>query len=359
MDLIPNRDTSRPFPKFQRPMIKGAFSLDQNRSFHNGLENLKYLKIPQKINFNLNDGDDKYREKPASASDERIDHLLKFIMENQAHVISGKRLNVDFVMFRGLMRLIMCTPYENRETWIINAIKFRGTIFLCAEETIEKKNQKAKETARDKMFQRYGFKFESYILSKDPNEDPPGNKKPVNEGEEFCVMFQAELNAKNILYGAEMDGVKIKSNEPIKNIQQLQKASFVEVKVKRYEDNDRQEMNFYKFKGRNWWCQSFIVGIDKIHVGLRDDNGIVHEIKAYDLKELSNKARSSNFWHPNVCMNFLNDFLDKISSDMKHVDDFNLIYQYSYNPRNNFVNSRLLNSRTFLSDEFIQFMANL
>jgi RAT1-interacting protein len=253
----------------------------------------------------------------------------------------------------------MCTPYENRDTWIINAIKFRGTIFLCAEETIEKKNQKANETARDKMFCRYGFKFESYILAKSPTEDPPGNNEPVNEGEEFCVMFQAQLNNKNILYGAEMDGVEIKSTEKIKDIQQLQKASFVEVKVKRYEDNDRQAMNFYKFKGRNFWCQSFIVGIDKIHVGLRDDNGIVDDIKIYDLKELSNKARASNFWHPNVCMNFLNDFLDKVSNDMKNVDDSNLIYQYSYNPRNNLVNLRRLNSSTFLSEEFIQFLNNL
>lgn len=359
MELRPNKDTSRPFPRFQRPSIKGAFSLDQNREYHDGLENLKYFKIPKRIQFNLNDGDEKYNEKPITSSDERIDHLLKFIMRNKANILSGNRLNIDFVSFRGLLRLLMCTPYENRENWIINAIKLKGTIFLCAEETIEKKNQKAKETAKDKMFMRYGFKFENYVLSKSPCDDPPGNSESVNEGEEFCVMFQTQLNDKNILYGAEMDGIEIKSDKPISDIQQLNNTKFVEVKVKRYEDNDRQVMNFYKFKARNWWCQSFIVGIDKIHVGLRDDRGIVKKVKPYCLKELSNKARSSNFWHPNVCMNFLNDFLDRVSSDMRNVDDFNLIYQYTYNPKNDYVNFRRINSSTFLSLEFIQFMQSL
>ena len=44
-------------------------------------------------------------------------------------------LPVDFVCFRGLLVALMTTLYENSNDWEVWAIKFRGTIYLCAKET--------------------------------------------------------------------------------------------------------------------------------------------------------------------------------------------------------------------------------
>ena len=137
-------DVSRSFPKFNRPQIIGAFSVDKEREYKTGMENLKHLKIPKKLGFNLNWGDENYFEKKACSNDEHLNHITTFIMKNKETVIDDRKLKAKFVCFRGLLRLIMNTPYENRETWLINAIKFRGSIYLCAEETTEKRLYKTK-----------------------------------------------------------------------------------------------------------------------------------------------------------------------------------------------------------------------
>ena len=35
-----------------------------------------------------------------------------------------------------------------------------------------------------------------------------------------------------------------------------------------------------------WWAQSFLVGIERVVVGFRDDEGVVHRLHAYATKQL-------------------------------------------------------------------------
>lgn len=340
------KDIRDPFPKFSYPRIVGSFSVNKNREYIDSMINLKYLKIPEEINFNLNSLEENYTEKSLNcSSDENLRHITTFLMKNNMKF-------KGFVCFRGLLRLIMCTPYDKRESWIINAISFKGTIYLCAEETIEKKNKKMSETEENKKFSRYGFKFEKFILkSHDDLED-----ESVNENEEFSVMFQTVLNGINLLYAAEVDGVE--GEKIIKNIQDLQQTKLVEVKVKRRELTDRQLINFYKFKGISWWCQSFLVGIEKIVVGLRDDFGVVDEVTSINLGDINNEARMRNYWHGNVCMNFLSEFLHRVRYDLRKFDDPNVIFQYSFKAFSNVIDMKKVEGKTFLEKEFIDYMSN-
>lgn len=354
-DLRPSHSI-RAFPKFSRPVMEGYFSIDRDRKYHDSLCNLKYLKIPPTVNFNLNEGDSSYVEKTASADEEQIKHLLTFIMKHKDTVMS-KQNAPDFVCFRGLLRMLMSTPYEEREPWIVLATKFKGTIYLCSEETQLKKSEKLRRTDRDKKFLRYGFKFESYILSDHPTKTPPGSSEPVIEPEEFSAMYSTEIDGKKILYGAEMDGVI--SKVPCKNLDDLRKVPMVEVKVKRRETNQRQLENFYKFKSRNWWLQSFLVGIDAIHVGIRNDAGIVEDVKCMTLKELSNEAKRNNYWHGTVAANFLNDFLKQLSKDMKTIDNPNIVFRYHFDSsRSDFVTYQTFEGHrhTLLTPEYITLM---
>jgi RAT1-interacting protein len=256
--------------------------------------------------------------------------------------------------------MIMSTPYEFREPWIILATRYKGTIYLCNEETAKEKGRRMNRTDRDKKFLRYGFKFERYIFSDHPSKPPPGNSEPVIESEELCMMFGTEIDGKRILYGAEVDGVI--SNEEVKTIDDLRKCPLAEVKVKRREANDYQLKNFYKFKARNWWLQSFLVGIDTIHYGVRTDDGIVEDVEEVKLKELSDEAKQNNYWHGTVAMNFLNDFLKKVSRDMKNIDNPNIVFRYYFDSeRSDYVAHREVEGHRFrfLDDEFVEFMNNL
>ena len=74
-------------------------------------------------------------------------------------------MSADFVCLRGVLKVLMCTPYEKNEDWIICATKWKGTIFLCAKETERKRLSNEQMTDRDKQFSSWGFKFEQYMSS--------------------------------------------------------------------------------------------------------------------------------------------------------------------------------------------------
>lgn len=164
----------RNFPSFTAPKIIGSFSLNENRVYIPDKRNCKYLR---KINlecpphFDLNEGYERAIHKSNKCENEKLDHILQFIIKNLPKLKASngidekKKLNVDLVCYRGLLRMIMCTPYENREPWIILASKFMGTIYLCALETEDKKLARLNETNTTKKILSYGFKFEQYMLT--------------------------------------------------------------------------------------------------------------------------------------------------------------------------------------------------
>lgn len=170
------REPSR-FPSISQPKIIGSFSVDANRQYLSDARNCKYVYKnyrSDRIDYDLNDGIDQVIRKPESAKDEKIDHLLEFIVRNKRSLRrnrtegsndGGAVLAADIVCFRGLLRLIMCSPYEQRDPWIILATKYKGTIYLCAQETEKQIQDRMNLTEATKQIFSYGFKFEQFILS--------------------------------------------------------------------------------------------------------------------------------------------------------------------------------------------------
>ncbi|XP_045455022.1 decapping and exoribonuclease protein-like [Melitaea cinxia] len=299
----------KPFPKYGKPKIIGYI----------GIENVKYAQriYEGKVNFDLNLNLDKAKRKPPDL-DVKLTELLKFLVEHRVRLnfsLHSKLDDARFFCYRGLLTCIACTPYENKDPWKIVAILFQGNIYLCARDTAEKISQKMCMSERDKQFTSWGYKFEQYMLSDKPDGQPNPNL-PVDETEEFSLVFATNLNRHKIIYGAEMDGIRCdkmpvspvpQSNNPEAIIQYLSSKEFIELKTNRHIEFSRQEKNFKRFKTKKWWCQSFLVGVDKILCGCRNDNGIVEELKLYKISDLP--RISKRLWDPNVCFNFLDTFL--------------------------------------------------
>lgn len=177
MDLNPNFRNFNPnqFPNISKPRMLSGFSVDKNRQFIKNYSQLNYLKIPYEKNLqlDLNIGFENRIEKPESAKNEKLDHILKYILSDFKELKNadeeikncGNLLKFQFVCFRGLLRFLMCTPYDFREQWTILAMKYKGTIYLCQMETEQKKFQRLNEDEKSKRFCSYGFKFEQYLLT--------------------------------------------------------------------------------------------------------------------------------------------------------------------------------------------------
>ena len=44
---------------------------------------------------------------------------------------------------------------------------------------------------------------------------------PVNENEEFCCIFRSRLGGQSIVYGAEMDGFRLKPGQDMRDLEFL------------------------------------------------------------------------------------------------------------------------------------------
>lgn len=323
------------FPKFQRPLVLGYFSIDCDRGYCTDMSRLKYIKPPSQptnVKFDLND-------KMADAVikddelDEKLNNVLRWIYNSVKPPID-ERIG-DIVCYRGLLTTIMCTPYETQEGWIINATKWNGVIYLCATDTKEKKMRKRQATPRDKNFFNWGYKFEQFMMADSPDAEP-NLSIPQNQNEEFCVMFKSKLNSHRIMFGAEMDGVD--SCVPVMSLDDLQKVEFVELKTCRKLQHLKQTENFKKYKLIKWWCQSFLVGISKIWCGFRDDSGIVHSVEKMTVSDFPRKAKG--FWEPSVCMNFCDYFLTFVRDVVKE-EHLYTVWKFEWRPGKDIVGTKI------------------
>lgn len=343
MELDVNRAlTTTPNASLAFPKIVGCYSLNNERNYQANFSKLKYLvhyNEDDNIYFDLNKNSNKFLNKPSGiAAKEKINHLLEFIARNfykLRQVEQNKILRYDFVCFRGLLTKIMITPFE-QENWTIRASCLKGTIYMWSWE--EERDYPNKE-----KFIYWGYKFENYMFAKTPNKTPDLNET-VNANEEFCVMFSTRINDTLILYGAEVDGVD--SNVVIDEENELLNGvKLVEVKTNRIISNQRGHRTFLQ-KTMKWFCQSFLVGIDAIYVGFRDDRGIVRNLEKFSVNELPNKA--NGLWDKKNCLKFLDVFLKFVQEVIGNTSDPYVTWLFDYDCHNRVVSVRKMENVTDL-----------
>lgn len=149
---------------FSEPEMIGYFSVNEYREFVADASQLRYLKVPhtQNLQLDLNDGLKEFRPKPESVKREKMDFLLRFIVNNIEKIKTendsssrNKFLKPDIICSRGRLVQIMCPQYNHDKKWSLIVSKYKGNVYICQPDgddfhTIQ--------TA-------YGFKFEQYLLS--------------------------------------------------------------------------------------------------------------------------------------------------------------------------------------------------
>ncbi|XP_030386454.1 decapping nuclease DXO homolog isoform X2 [Scaptodrosophila lebanonensis] len=279
-----------PFPQFTKPEPIGFMSINGDaREYGNDAGHLGYFwRIPEPP-LDLSAGIDQVHRKAVDPEYFDIHMFCKFI-QNHRELLhpteSGAlKLDADFVTFRGILRLIMCLPYDNKEL-CLRATQLNGTIYLSKLETDADREDRAKMTQHHLNMCSWGYKFEQYCLSAEPNVEPT-TSVPVNENDEFNCFFRTKLGGLRVIFGAEMDGIKSDKSVDLNDPKVLANLKFVELKTTSVNMTPKQLRTFDRYKSLNWWAQSFLVGIESIFAGLRDNNGIVHNIREFiELKML-------------------------------------------------------------------------
>ncbi|XP_066944469.1 decapping and exoribonuclease protein-like isoform X1 [Macrobrachium rosenbergii] len=312
---------------FRRPMFIGDFSLDDNRQFCHDRRNLNYIPVDfestKEVEYDLNIGMDKVVRKDYEVlKKDKLSQLLNWLLVNK-HKFHTKdnagrplqSLSTDFICFRGLLRDILCMPYENKERIILCATKFRGTIYMWSYETPEKKADREAQTEEQLKMCSWGYKFEQYMT------EGSDISEGVNENSEYSCVLRSRLEKHSIVYSAEVDGVNPEKYES----PPVDLRAFVELKTNKILNEERDVRSLHRFKLMKWWSQSYLVGIPTVVCGFRDNNGVVQSLKIFGVEEMPSLGQAH--WKSNIMMNFLDKFLTFVKQQVI-VDDPTVVYKF-------------------------------
>lgn len=86
--------------------------------------------------------------------------------------------------------------------------------------------------------------------------------------------------------------------------------NWVELKTTAEIRNDR-DMLKYERKLLKFWAQSFLLGVPKIIVGFRDQQGILRRLEELETSSIPVKVKKhgKGVWDGNICINFAAEFL--------------------------------------------------
>jgi RAT1-interacting protein len=303
---------------YSKPKEIAHFSYSPQRELQFDRSALHYYH-PKPTPIDLNSG---YPERfiQRKGDIEPLDSLLLAIKHNRAQV------HTAFCTWRGIMTKIMCTPYCLQESWELVATKRNGVIYLMEYDAGDRAEKRLAYENAD-LFTYYGYKFEAECTGTEEglSEEPV----TVNTNVQFCSVFTAKLGALGITMGAEVDCLMTKpTSDAVVDIQ----AEYTELKTHKIMTHPRQKTSFIKFKLLKTWVQSFLVGIQRVVFGFRDEGGRIQEVTTYSTNEFPRMSRREQLWDPNVCLCFGSKALE-FFKDSIEIDDPNTTYRITYDPQ--------------------------
>ncbi|OQR78837.1 protein Dom3Z-like [Tropilaelaps mercedesae] len=309
---------------------------------------MAYLVEPPndgKLNWDLNIAYEHRIPKDHTLS-AKLDNLLRWICDNvekfrapcDGNNDKPSSLHTDFVSYRGLLTTIMCSVYEQKESWILGVTLYRSSRYLCQYSTTEQLYRAKTESEWRKRASAWGYKFEQYMTASKP-DGKPTPQKPVNEKEEVCSVVRTRLRRQHsLLYGAEIDAI---DSQLVVKYPKLKHSTrrYVEMKTSKIVGSVRQKRNMARFKMMKWWAQCYLIGIPRVICGLRNDNGYVKQVKSFRLPELIQEGRE--FWDPHQMINFLDKFLNFVKENV-NVDDPKEVMLFEFVPEQQVINCMAL-----------------
>ncbi|XP_019724083.1 decapping and exoribonuclease protein-like [Hippocampus comes] len=316
----------RCLPPFKERVEEGSFSLDTEWRFHHDKSQMRYIVEPDETpNFDLRNGYSDRDKKVDENVRKTLEHILQWILVNKSKLMqrtaASALADFDFVTSRGRLTKVLCTPYEGQMEWSLAITKFQGVFYINEVETASAclARQNYTESHRENMY--WGYKFEQYMRA-DKVDGVPDSTGVVNFNEAFYSVVRTRLSDHRLLYSGEVDCRDKDPNAP------APPACYVELKTTREISADRQS-KFHRFTLLKWWAQSFLLGVPRIVVGVRNDDGVVVSVRTYRTAEIPQLVQGEYLgWKPEVCMNFCSDFLSFVKRVVIE-DDPHVVYLFS------------------------------
>ncbi|CAG8243905.1 unnamed protein product [Penicillium salamii] len=287
----------------RRPREIACFSYDDQRRFSLGDSSMAYYYTPN-LPADLNKGYDTF-QKLNDVADEHLDALLDTLMAHEKE--TEKKCEVDIVTWRGMMTKILTAPYDNMNGFIEENNEYKNQ-----QKEIQRKRGSPPGMAPQELMMYWGYKFENLAVlrktwDESTREEIEGREDDVvNNAAQYCSVVRTGIGNVRMVLGGEVDAIW--DSKPWKKDAPI---NWVELKTSAQIQNDR-DMIKYERKLLKFWAQSFLLGVPKIIVGFRDQDGICHSLEELDTASIPGKVLNvgRRTWDGNTCINFTGAFLE-------------------------------------------------
>ncbi|KAI0019662.1 RAI1 like PD-XK nuclease-domain-containing protein [Xylariomycetidae sp. FL0641] len=215
---------------------------------------------------------------------------------------------------------IMSAPFDDRDGFEMNATLYQDSIFIeehhAYKQASREEQQRSQQSRRGQfppeVMTYWGYKFETLSclprpwgeVSREYIENRDG--EIVNNKAQYCSVVRTGIGSSIMCLGGEVDAIwDSKPTEKGAPINWVELKTSVEIR-------NEGSMNTFERKLMKFWIQSFLLGVPKIIVGFRNQQGIltkIEEIPTASIPETA-KKRGVRSWDANVCINFASAFLE-------------------------------------------------
>ncbi|CAJ2508006.1 Uu.00g091920.m01.CDS01 [Anthostomella pinea] len=297
-----------------------CFSYDDKHGFHLDDSSLQWY-YPAELGADLSTGFETF-DKHDDSADEHLDSLLKTVMSYEEE--EGKKLDAQVVTWRGMMTKIMSVPFEDRDGFEMNATLYQDCIFIeenhaykqASKEEQQRQQQQQQQGRRGQfppeVMAYWGYKFEALSCLPRPWGEvdreyiEKRGEKIVSNKAQYCSVVRTGLGKTVMCLGGEVDAIW-----DSKPTQKGAPINWIELKTS-VEIRDDRSMNNFERKLMKFWIQSFLLGVPKIIVGFRSQQGILTKLEEIQTAKIPETAakRGVKSWDANMCINFASAFLE-------------------------------------------------
>ncbi|KIW27477.1 hypothetical protein, variant [Cladophialophora immunda] len=213
----------------------------------------------------------------------------------------------------------MIVPFSKLDDWEMNVTLFQGTIFIEENHTkkISSRGEQYSSAGRpgamsQDLMSFWGYKFETVSLM--PTPWPETSREYIESREDqvvsnhaqYCSIVRTGFGKVKMILGGEVDAVMAFKPED-----RSQPIEWVELKTTATITNEREQIK-YERKLLKFWAQSFLLGVPRIVVGYRTQQGTLERLEELSVQNIPDnvKLKGKGLWDGQTCINFAASFLE-------------------------------------------------
>ncbi|KAK9468965.1 RAI1 like PD-XK nuclease-domain-containing protein [Lipomyces arxii] len=356
-------------PSMRQPREFTSFSYDDDRNLKFDDSSLSYFYLlPDDLHagggIDLSAGYNTFKKRDDS-EDEHLDGLLLSLQHHEEQ--TGRKTMADIITWRGVMTKLLCLPYNKNDGFELNATWFDGHLFL--EEHLQYKLAiQRRPDQRSELMSYWGYKFEHIATIPHTwnecsrSEIESRQQQQVSNYAQYCSVVKTGIGKIKLVIAGEVDCVADYKPDPNDmtddlNLYDNPLDHYVELKTNKIIASDRDATAFEN-KLFKVWAQSFLLGVPKVIVGFRTDQGYLQTMEEFETQKIPGMIKKSklynqyNSWDGMDSLAFLAACLQWLVNMVPK--ESNVVWRIRYLPRSDFLLLIRTDDKTFLHPSFVK-----